>query len=1182
MKQYVIRKFVSVHTGHSPSHESYKNYRKNRLLTEEERKLYIEKYMMELDIPTRKVQQEIEKDTGKVPTGKNLRRSVEAVKKSQGKGTDMEELVKILENLKATDTNSTVQIAYADSDKQPFCAQGKKIIKIIFFQTGKMKRLFAKHGSVLSIDGTYNLCNNQYVLVPFHIIDNHLRTRVCGFSLLSNETSQVMRAALEMFEEANRGTTNNIRYLIVDKDFVEISAAGNVFCSAKIIICQWHAVKRVDSVIHKLSLASNKQHLKSDLMHLFRTMVNATSEEDYFAAWNSVIQRGQEHNEIEPFVKYLGSNWHVHRDLFATHRLQTYPLFMTFTNNRAENFNKQLKQVIKKQSPVTVVVKKAMEIAEKQEREAVRLDVKSRDQIFMPTDANDPTVIEALSEGRGLLSHETLQKLRNECEKVRDTPLGHLRKEKNAIKCTLSSDECNFSKNYELPCCHLLATRKNNGEPLLEEGMIGKQWKIDQPEALDKIQVCDTKHHLFVKKNETTRKAKFNTNMNTMKEMASAMAQFPEGERAGLIHQLELLMNAWNNGIQTKIDVDTIRFLLSPHKKESLTNDQEELDIKNLIFSPKKQNKLYSSSNETRKKRRELFPSAQKNENSRNARQWEENNTKNDKKDGLEDWQQEIVNRFKHDFGAGKQWRKTDFEKLSDANICGTAAYLNDTIFHYVLLLMKAQFPEIQGLQDTVDYKITGFRKIDPSKPFLQPVHSGALHWALLTNIPLNQTERQGNAVCLFDSMIRLSRQSDSQADIPSAIMWQVAQLYKKNNWKEAEPIDVHGMPCAQQENGHDCGMHVIMNLTALAFGYDPSKIVFKTNGRAELLDMIQKCTLRMFPFEEFDCDGPAQKKFTVMSQGRMQKRIFLKKTTTTLLPLCICQLPESWDNVVFCSQCNKMFHQACHFMGTPTRGRSIADTLPTFKCFSCREPGDYETLSCGSTKPDYEAIDQVVAKIDQLESHKLCAHYHKLIQVKRDAPKSLRDFQTLCGILAKYDLNTFASPRHGGLLYVSLKNFYNRHSPQLPERVQFDECSIIDQIYFAVSVICDIEQEECPPIWEKQRAIVIGEELGHIYNEKRMWSLSIDTATKDIEKKITELRKKNAPSRTQDLLSYLISGIRELKNSTENLNQTLAEVEVVNATKKQKEWRQETMQKCHNTIKQLVQFEGEVATVIF
>ncbi len=36
--------------------------------------------------------------------------------------------------------------------------------------------------------------------------------------------------------------------------------------------------------------------------------------------------------------------------------------------------------------------------------------------------------------------------------------------------------------------------------------------------------------------------------------------------------------------------------------------------------------------------------------------------------------------------------------------------------------------------------------------------------------------------------------------------------------------------------------------------------------------------------------------------------------------------------------------------------------------------------------------------------------------------------------------------------------------------------------------------------------------------------------------------------------------------------------MEVGNATQKQKEWRQETMDKCHNTIKQLAQFEGEVA----
>ncbi len=1174
---YEVKHFCEEHSGHTPNPDSFKNHRKNKRLTKDETQLYIDKYMIDLKVPTHKVQEEILKNTGKIPSGNNLIRYRQTLQEKRGKLTDMQELIKLLEQLQKNDSQATVQIAYAESEKQIFCESGKKIVKVVFFQTGKMKELFSKHGKILCVDGTYNLCNNQYVLVPFHVIDNHFRTRVCGFSLLSNETEEVMRTALEMFKNANESMVQNLRYLIVDKDFVEISSAGNVFPGAKSIICQWHALKRVEAIIHKVSLPSNLQHLKADLKNNFRTMVKTSSEEEYHTAWNTVVTLGQRHPEIESTVKYLAKNWHAHRSMFCTHILETYPLYLTFTNNRAENFNMQLKRIIKRQSPVSDVVENALKIANAQQIEATRLDVKSHDKTLLPADG-DSSVVELMKRGRGLLSHETLQKIRVECEEASHVPLQYVKRERNQFVCTLVSGNCTFAQNFELPCRHLLATRKANFEPLLEKEMIPEQWLLDSPRKIEKNLGSDVQGEskpLFIKRNETARKAKYRSNAETMKDMASAMSQFPESERSHLTYQLELLMNAWNNGIKTEISDSTINFLVSPRKqrKDSTKDEEEEPKTEDFIFSPKKENKHHKTAgNNSKSGKKRLFSDM-------NSIQSSKPNAVGGSKNDMEQWQKDVLENFRTYFKAEKDWVKSDFDKFSNPSLSGAAAYLNDRIFHYVLLMMKNQFPHIKGLQDTVDYKHSGLKRVDPPDIFLQPAHSGALHWTLLTNMSLTDEERkEGNKICLFDSMVHLSKRSEFEAEVPSAVMWQAAQLCRKKQWKKAIPIDVYGMPCAQQENGHDCGMHTIMNMVALAFGHDPSKIVYKSNGRKELLEMICHGSLKMFEYEKYCPNGEYRSRFSVLTSGQLKKRVQLEKTTMTMLPLCHCQLPESWDNVIFCSKCSQIYHQKCHFMGPPaSRGRSIADTIDTFVCFSCRKPGEYVD-SCGNAlHPNIEAIEEVANKIDQLESYKLCAHYHFLINEQKNVPTNVREYETLMTIIAKYDLNTLALPNPKSRLYVSLKNFHNRHAAQLPSKITFETVGVPEVTLFAVAVICDIEGEECPPIFEKPHSFAIDEDLEKVYVQNKFFSATIESNIQLLSKKVQQLNKKMPQQKIQDLLSYTIAGLRDTRQRVSSLNLTLTEVEEAKATKKHKQWRQEVMLKCGEALCQLNQLDNEV-----
>ena len=632
-------------------------------------------------------------------------------------------------------------------------------------------------------------------------------------------------------------------------------------------------------------------------------------------------------------------------------------------------------------------------------------------------------------------------------------------------------------------------------------------------------------------------------------------------------------MNAWNNGVKTEIDDKTIKFLMSPKNTEmGLTDDVHELHLDDFIFSPKKENKKHKTGeNSAKRGKKRLFCDTTCDTGNDSKRMAME-------EEGLEKWQKDVVANFREYFKSEKTWEKSDFELLANPSISGSAAYLNDRIFHYVLLLMKKQFPHIQGLQDTVDYKHCGLKRVSPPAIFLQPAHSGALHWTLLTNIPLSEKEREeGNKVCVFDSMVHLSKRSELEADIPCAVLWQAAQIHRKKHWKEAVPIDVYGMPCPQQENGHDCGMHVVMNMVALAFGYNPSKIVYKSDGRRELLKMICDGKLSMFAHENYDENGKHRSKFTVLTTGKLQKRVQLKKTTKTMLPFCHCQLPESWDNVVFCSKCNGMYHQRCHFMGPSARGRSIADTMENFVCFSCRKPGEYKDFLGNQVLPNYGAIEEVANKIDQLESYKLCAHYHFLINEKSNVPTNLREYETLQAILAKFDLNTLSESSPNTSIYVSLKNFHNRYASMLPKEVVFDEVGVTKMTLFAIAVICDVMEEECPPVFTKQLPITVEDDLASLYSCNKSWVSTIESSLQIVGKKVQVLNSKIPPQKAQDFLSYIITELRELRQKITSLNLTLAEVKEVKATTKHKNWRQEATLQCITALRELDSLEEQV-----
>ena len=147
------------------------------------------------------------------------------------------------------------------------------------------------------------------------------------------------------------------------------------------------------------------------------------------------------------------------------------------------------------------------------------------------------------------------------------------------------------------------------------------------------------------------------------------------------------------------------------------------------------------------------------------------------------------------------------------------------------MAMLRKQFPSMEGLYETTVYHTEGFKPIDYHKDFVQPIHVGSDHWGLLTNISLTNDQKK-DTVIYYDSNIHFNRGSKGTWDVPPAVEWQAIQLLMASIQNhDLKHINIFTYPSHQQENGHDCGLHVIATMTTLLFGKTQERLFIKVNS---------------------------------------------------------------------------------------------------------------------------------------------------------------------------------------------------------------------------------------------------------------------------------------------------------------------------------------------------------------
>jgi hypothetical protein len=580
---YEVRKFIPQHEGHEQSHEAYKMHPQGRKLDKSEEEQVL-KCMTELKAPKRNMRQYVLNEFEKNVTSKDLI-NLERRAASKFATSDMAATRKILNARHQADANSSVH--FVAEEEEDIMGSNAKVLKIIFWQSGKMRRDFEKFGSILFIDGTYNLTNRKYVLYPFHVIDEHKNSRLVGWALVSCEKQYILEEMLSLFKDANPTANELLRYVIIDKNFTEMAALNKIFPAAKIIICQFHAMKAVGEHIRRIPLSSEKQYLKKMLETLFGKMLHSPTEHLYMDAWAKVIQSAEDNEELREIQTYLEVNWHDSREHWASHALLHENLIESFTNNRSEGFNKHLKRILKKQRRVPDVILAMFSIEEEQGAKSNQETFENTNKTYQPVGSfNDPCLQELLELGQKLISKKKVMRdLELQYELSKYIEVSTLSIKENQTVCPLIKGECAFFKQHSLPCKHLFALRKHNKEKMIEPAMIPGRWSMetasDQAHNSNKLEHGKSVTIKKFAKGSTTLVSQYNTAKVLTDEIAEMISSCSAQEFKIKLEQLQIIKEAWRSNCSVHIEENMV-FMMGNDKLSSTDNDV-------LVFPPSSQ-----------------------------------------------------------------------------------------------------------------------------------------------------------------------------------------------------------------------------------------------------------------------------------------------------------------------------------------------------------------------------------------------------------------------------------------------------------------------------------------------------------------------------------------------------------------------------------------------------------------
>ena len=840
INQYVVSVSDLRHTC-QPSEANYIQHPQKRRLNEAERNRFIVDGRVHLDAPVHKVVKEIRRSTKKPVNNQDVKNWTNKYKGRNGKVDDLKELENFY--LKQVSEKGAFFEILDDEEGN---------ISSIFYQSAAMKERLEQFPSVIHLDATYNVASCGYPLMCYLIVDGNGTSKMVGYAFLEKETAAVHANALKaLVKHTKPEIVAKIKFAILDKSMAEISAIHSIpeLRHVRFVLCRFHAIKAVKEHFTKSGLNST---FKKDLVKLFCCMVYEPSEEKYIEALNAINTFCDDHKEQNPDLaaipNYINNHWHAIKDTFALHCLKSERIFSSYTNNRSENFNAQIKRRIRLQTFLVNIAQVLDEIDTEQYMKMQEDKWERENKTFLPQDMDrNATILNSIA--CTLVSSEKVKVLLAQYEYSKDIDISTCNADKGQLSCPRINGSCIFNASDGLPCKHLFKVRVHNKEIILEKGMITNHWLLKEKPPLKKTHI----------KNARERHNQVNPTCTNLKD--HLMAE-PESVRVRKLSILQNVMDVWSgHDFENGTPKSNFEKLPRRHLKTSG-------NIRH--FKPKKK------------------PTQNRDNNS----------------DLMVGYSTPFENAFNASYGllgARQPFLKEDFAILKDKT-----EFISSIHLEYISLLLKSKFPDIAGLEPTTTFEESRFTPIN-GKVFMQFLYTGYSHWVLVTNIGLTEDERQ-NTVLLYDSLLSFQENSNESIDIMPPITWQVRQLLSE----PGSNLDYHikVMHCHQQKDSYSCGDRAIAASVCLVNNTRPEDIVLLPNLRSHVFEILKKQEILPFPHTKYS-DQNKSTHYVNAGLGFVRPIEFLGDTQH-YKSLCYCGFPESYYDMMTCSVCNLDFHQCC------------------------------------------------------------------------------------------------------------------------------------------------------------------------------------------------------------------------------------------------------------------------------
>ena len=212
-----------------------------------------------------------------------------------------------------------------------------------------------------------------------------------------------------------------------------------------------------------------------------------------------------------------------------------------------------------------------------------------------------------------------------------------------------------------------------------------------------------------------------------------------------------------------------------------------------------------------------------------------------------------------------------DIMMLNDPTV-----WLNDNHMSAASRFLRASFPHVDGLQDTVLQQNFSFDL--PTSEYAQILHVEGNHWIVISTIDQAQ-----DTVAVYDSL----RSKPSKTTI---------NLIARYNHSTAPKLVINIMNVKSQNNSHDCGVYALGFITALLHHQDPTTIAF-VEPRNHLVQSLRSNTMAPFP-----------------TSTRTRTPKILHSITVDIF--CSCRGIDTGTLMVKCDCCSEWYHADCLNIG--------------------------------------------------------------------------------------------------------------------------------------------------------------------------------------------------------------------------------------------------------------------------